>query len=190
MLDSLSAIVGAPSARATASDGVPGTGLRRAMGHFATGAAVICSHDRAGRKFGTTANAVSSVSLDPPLVLACVARESETLAVLIQSERFTINVPGAAQRALAARVARPSSAGSRDGVEHRPGGTPPVLQGDVAVLDCMLQETVGAGDHIIVLGRVVEVEHGEAHVDPLLSHSGGHLELEPEAPAPTQEAGP
>jgi flavin reductase (DIM6/NTAB) family NADH-FMN oxidoreductase RutF len=147
------------------------TTTANAMEHFAAGVAVVCSHDPAGRRLGTTANAVSSVSLDPPLVLACVARESETLAALMQTERFTIEVLGAAQRAPTTWFARPCGERSWERVERRPGGGP-MLHGSVAVLDCMLHETVGAGDHIIVLGRVVEVEHPEALVDPLLAAPG------------------
>src|SRR5450755_2318550 len=80
--------------------GVEADRLRAAMGMFATGVTVITSRDPDGRPVGTTAKAVSSVSLRPPLVLACLREESPTLAALLESRRFAINVLHRSQSAL------------------------------------------------------------------------------------------
>src|SRR5690242_1782138 len=93
-------------AAAPSPGGVEPDGLRTAMGQFATGVTVITTRDHAGRPFGTTANAVSSVSLRPPLVLACLRRESETLAALLERRRFAINVLHSSQSELSDRFAR------------------------------------------------------------------------------------
>src|SRR5450755_1523138 len=89
--------------------GVPADRLRKAMGMFATGVTVITTRDPDGRPFGTTANAVSSVSLRPPLVLACLREESETLAALLARRNFAINVLHSSQTELSDRFAQPSA---------------------------------------------------------------------------------
>ena len=66
--------------------------FRQVMGHFATGVTVITTHDGKGNLFGLTANAVSSVSLDPPLVLCCIARSSESHAAFAASGVFSVHI--------------------------------------------------------------------------------------------------
>src|ERR1700729_3329872 len=83
--------------------GVDADRLRSAMGQFATGVTVITTRDPSGQPFGTTANAVTSVSLTPPLVLACLRQESETLAALLERRRFAVNVLHSSQTALSDR---------------------------------------------------------------------------------------
>ena len=103
--------------------------LRAAMSHFATGVTVITAEDAAGR-FGSTANAVTSVSLDPPLLLVCLRDESRTLAALLRSGRFAVNVLHASQRELAERFARRDATWA--GVGHRDG----LIDGALATLEC------------------------------------------------------
>src|SRR5215210_4299284 len=99
----------APSGAAPSPDD-----LRAVMARFATGVTVVTT---AG-PLGSTANAVSSVSLDPPLVLVCLREESETLAGLRASGAYAINVLAEHQHELADRFARPASGGQWDGVSH------------------------------------------------------------------------
>ena len=79
--------------------------LRRVMGHFATGVAVVTTHDGQGRCYGLTANAVSSVSLDPPLVLVCVDKRAESYPAFDRSQVFVVNVLGEHQEELSRRFA-------------------------------------------------------------------------------------
>ena len=71
--------------------------MREAMGHFATGVTVVTARDGEGETVGTTVNAVSSVSLQPPLLLVCLARDSHTLSAIRESSRFAINILAADQ---------------------------------------------------------------------------------------------
>lgn len=145
---------------------VRGDDLRRAMGHFATGVAVVTAADASGRPFGTTANAISSVSLDPPLVLACLRRESETLDALRQTRRFAVNILGAGQRPLSDRFAKKAAIGTWEGVAHRLADGVPVLDETLATVECGLHDLADGGDHVIVVGRVVAVDQAGTEADP------------------------
>jgi 3-hydroxy-9,10-secoandrosta-1,3,5(10)-triene-9,17-dione monooxygenase reductase component len=162
--------------------------LRAAMGHFATGVAVVTAADAGGRPYGTTANAISSLSLDPPLVLACLRRESETLAALRQTRRFAVNVLGAGQRALSDRFARRAAPDTWDGVAHRLPDGVPVLDEAPATVECVVHEIADGGDHVIVIGRVVAVGHPDDHVEPLLFYRGRYAALDAPEPAPPETA--
>src|SRR5205807_4605463 len=87
------------------------TALRDAMSQFATGVTVITSRDALGWPVGTTVNALSSLSLDPPQILVCLAQTSRTLRALRQHRAFAVNVLAAHQRPLAALFAQPGSSG-------------------------------------------------------------------------------
>jgi 3-hydroxy-9,10-secoandrosta-1,3,5(10)-triene-9,17-dione monooxygenase reductase component len=153
----------------TVADLAPGK-LRAAVGHFATGVTVVTA--ASGDTWnGTTANAVSSVSLDPPLLLVCLRDESLTLASLLESGRFAVNVLHAEQQPLAHRFARRDA--GWDGVAHRDGR----LDGALATLECALHDVADGGDHRIVVGRVLAVEHPEEHAPPLLFYRGAYRGL-------------
>jgi flavin reductase (DIM6/NTAB) family NADH-FMN oxidoreductase RutF len=173
-----------PLAEPTASIGVEGAELRKAIGHFATGVTVVTSLTPDGRPIGSTANALSSVSLDPPLVLVCLREESETLYALLGRERFAINVLGHGQLELAERFAGRSHGHTWDRVSHRRGvHGAPLLEGAVATLECTLHDIADGGDHRIVIGRVLEVRHPETHVVPLVFYRGAYASLgEPPEP--------
>ena len=112
-----------------------------------------------GQPVGTTANAVSSLSLDPPLILVCFDRSSATLAAVLAHQAFAVNVLGARQQHLSANFARRGLAAAWDGVRHRRGPTgSPRLDGVIASLECTLEHRLDGGDHEIVVGRVREVE--------------------------------
>jgi 3-hydroxy-9,10-secoandrosta-1,3,5(10)-triene-9,17-dione monooxygenase reductase component len=165
--------------------GVDPDGLRTAMGQFATGVTVITTRDQAGRHFGTTANAVSSVSLRPPLVLACLRRESETLAALLERRRFAINVLHSSQSELSDRFARRAAADTWDSVAHRTANGIPLLEGAIATLECDLHDVADGGDHAVVVGHVIALEHGpETEAEPLLFYAGAYRRLGGPPPAP------
>jgi flavin reductase len=135
--------------------------FRKALGHFATGVTII-TVDLDGEVHGMTANAFSSVSLNPPMVLICVDHAANTHGHLHARKRFGINVLTEHQRKISEYYARPErthehaeqEAGARfDRTAH---GTP-VLQGGLAYLECSLKETHQAGDHTIFIAEVEEV---------------------------------
>jgi flavin reductase (DIM6/NTAB) family NADH-FMN oxidoreductase RutF len=153
--------------------------MRDVMGHFATGVSVITARDGEGAPVGTTANAISSVSLDPPLLLACLARSSETLAAIRGSGRFAVNILAAEQRHHSDRFARKGSAVGTHEVEfadHEHGV--PVLPGALATIACEVEAIHPAGDHQIVVGTARHLHHREPGAQPLLFFRGSYSEIQ------------
>ena len=150
--------------------------FRHAMGHFATGVTVVTSVDEDGKPVGTTASAVSSLSLDPPLVLACFDVQSLTLRAIREHGAFAINVLATSQQQLSANFARRGWAAAWDGVRHRRGITgSPRLEDVLAVLECTVENVHPGGDHEIVVGRVADVEVAYRDAAPLLHWRGSYL---------------
>jgi len=179
----------------TAADQVPGTHVpaaefRDAMGHFATGVTVITSVGAYGAPVGTTANAVTSLSLDPPLILVCFDRGSLTLRAIRGHGAFVVNVLAAGQEHLSASFARRGLAAAWDGVRHRRGPTgSPWLEGVLAVLECTVEHSLPGGDHEIVVGRVRHVETNATPAAPLVFFRGGYATLASQ-PTSTTRSGP
>jgi flavin reductase (DIM6/NTAB) family NADH-FMN oxidoreductase RutF len=152
--------------------------FRKALGCFATGVTVI-TVDREGEVHGMTANAFTSVSLDPMLVLVCVDHRARTHAHLHAKKRFGINVLCESQRTISEYYARAAEthqhaeeAGARfDRTRH---GTP-VLRGALAYLECRLQSAHEAGDHTIFIAEVEDATVGEGN--PLLFFRGKYQEI-------------
>ena len=145
--------------------------LREAMSRFPTGVSVVTTRDVSGVPHGTTANALTSVSLDPPLLLVCLAHTSRTLAALHTSRTFAVNLLGAGAEHLARGFARSGASEAWDGVEHSAGPSGSPLFADAhayAVIECEVEDVFPGGDHDIVLGRVVHVAVGEEPGDALL----------------------
>lgn len=152
--------------------------FRRAMGHFATGVTVITSVGRDGRPVGTTANAVSSLSLDPPLLLVCFDQSSQTLAAIRAHGAFAVNVLAAPQEELSANFARRGPTAVWDDVPHRPGLTgSPRLHGVLATLECTVEHRLPGGDHEIVVGRVRDAQTDDGESAPLLFWRGRYVSL-------------
>jgi flavin reductase (DIM6/NTAB) family NADH-FMN oxidoreductase RutF len=150
--------------------------FRAVLGRFATGVTVMTSVAD-GRPHGMTANAVASVSLDPPLVLVCVDRSAVMAEVVAAGGVFALSVLDRAQRPWSDRFAepgRPPGDEQFDGVPtiRRTTGAP-VLDGAVAWLDCQVWASYDGGDHVIVVGEVVDLDVGEAD-DPLLYFRSGY----------------
>ena len=153
--------------------------FRRAMGCFATGVTII-TVALEGEVHGMTANAFSSVSLDPPLVLVCVDHSTRTHSHLHSKKRFGINVLCQDQRAISEYYARPdrshehaeTEAGARfDRTKH---GTP-MLVGSLAYLECRLHSAQDAGDHTIFIAEVEDVVVREG--EPLLFFRGKYRKV-------------
>jgi len=160
------------------SAGIGAAEFREAMGHFATGVTVVTSIGEDGEPVGTTASAVSSLSLDPPLVLVCFDLASLTLRAIRARGSFVVNVLAAPQQHLSANFARRGGDAAWDGVCHRPGPTgSPRLDGVLAALECTVENSFPGGDHEIVVGRVHDVEISHNGAAPLLHWRGSYLPL-------------
>ena len=157
---------------------VPATEFRDAMGHFATGVTVITSIGADGTPVGTTANAVTSLSLDPPLVIVCFDLGSVTLRAIRGHGAFVVNVLAAPQQHLSRNFARRGLAAAWDGVEHRRGPTgSPRLEDVLAVLECTIEHALPGGDHEIIVGRVRHVETSPNPNGPLVFFRGTYASL-------------
>jgi flavin reductase (DIM6/NTAB) family NADH-FMN oxidoreductase RutF len=147
--------------------------FRKAMGCFATGVTVI-TVDQGGEVHGMTANAFTSVSLDPMLVLVCVDYRARTHAHLHARKRFGVNVLRSDQQAISEYYARssetPQHAEEAGAHFDRTAQGTPVLRGALAYLECSLQRAETAGDHTIFIAEVEDVVVREG--EPLLYFQG------------------
>ena len=150
--------------------------LRRVMGHFATGVTVITSVRSSGELHGLTANAFTSVSLVPPLLLICVDKKAESYPCFEESKVFTVNILAADQEALSRRFS--TSGGNKfEGVSYRIGGNgAPILEGTLAYIECKVTSTIDAGDHTMYVGDITQAETPHEG-KPLLFFRGGYREL-------------
>jgi len=145
---------------------------RSAIGHFATGVAVVTCDGPDGPS-GLTTNAVSSLSLDPLLLLVCFDNASRTLAAVRGSGRFAVNVLRAGQEELAAVFAsKRVQAEKFEAVTHRIEHALPVLDDALAWIACDVHELHPAGDHTIGIGAVTHVWSGPGEPKPLLFYRG------------------
>jgi flavin reductase (DIM6/NTAB) family NADH-FMN oxidoreductase RutF len=161
-----------PAAVVTAAE------FRQAIGHFATGVTVVTSVGADGEPVGSTASAVTSLSLDPPLVLVCFDRSSLTLQAVRTHGAFAVNVLAAPQQHLSANFARRGLAAAWDGIRHRPGRTgSPRLDGVLAIVECTVENRLPGGDHEIIVGRVQDAETGGQDAAPLLYWRGAYTSL-------------
>ena len=147
-----------------------GPWLRAMMGRFATGVTVVAA--RHGPLLaGMTANAVASISLDPPLLMASINRGSETHVAIVGSHSFAVSVLGDQQQAIAECFALPTTAGKLqqfcDAPWHEAETGSPILDGAIAFFDCRLHESHPAGTHTIFIGEIVAAGYEEG-VEPLL----------------------
>lgn len=155
---------------------IPDTELfREVFGHFATGVAVITSAGSTGAG-GMTANALCSLSLDPPLALVCFQEDARTLPIVRDARRFGVNVLAAEQAHLAGVFAsKIPEAEKLAGVEHSFVGGVPIIDEALAWAVCDLRDLVAGGDHTIAIGEVIALGHGEG--DPLIWYRGGYRSL-------------
>jgi flavin reductase (DIM6/NTAB) family NADH-FMN oxidoreductase RutF len=151
---------------------------RRAMSHLAGGVVIVTTRGPDGEPNGMTATAVCSVSVKPPLVMACMNQSANTHAAVVGSSVFALNILPVTERDLAQRFA--SSDGDKfDGVEVEVGQTgAPLLVAALAHCDCRVERSVSAGDHTIFIGRVLQAASRSAD-PPLLYFRGDYGSVRP-----------
>ncbi|WP_420633106.1 flavin reductase family protein [Candidatus Palauibacter sp.] len=153
---------------------------RGALANLAGGVVIVTTSDWRGQPRGMTATAVCSVSIEPPLVMACVHREAATHRAIGHSRAFALNLLPARSEDLARRFAS-SRRAKFDGLRTETGETgAPILADAMAHCECKVERAVDAGDHTIYIGRVLEVgyEKGEER-PPLLYFRGGYRSIAP-----------
>jgi flavin reductase (DIM6/NTAB) family NADH-FMN oxidoreductase RutF len=151
-----------------------GKEFRSTVGAFATGVTVVTTRGEE-HAYGMTANAFSSVSLDPPLILVCVIYPSEGAEHIQRNGVFAVNILAAAQEPMSRFFASRDRPRGRDAfrdVPHRTAATgSPILNGAAAFLDCRVHAAHEAGDHLIFIGEVLEIGEQEEPA-PLVFHAG------------------
>jgi len=155
--------------------GVPPEALRDTMAQFPTGVTVVTAIGPNGPA-GATANAVASLSLEPPLMLACLDLGSRTLVAVEHARVFGINVLAAEQADLARRFSTKDPHPEKwEGVTWEERAGAPMIEGSLIWLACELREVHDGGDHTIATGLVKELEAGKGR--PLLFHDGEYRPL-------------
>lgn len=142
--------------------------LRDALARFATGVTVVTTRTESG-PLGITANSFASVSLDPPLVLWMPAKASGRFTPFTRAERFAIHVLGAEQRDISQGFVSEGDIFDRLETSDADDGTP-LIQDCLARFHCVTHAVHDAGDHAIVVGRVLDAQHREG--TPLVFASG------------------
>ena len=162
----------AMSASRPETPAVDGPAWRRAMGAFTSGVTIVASAD-GGQVSATTVSAFSSLSLDPPLLLACLDRDSRTLAMIRRSGVFSVNILAAHQGPLAMLCAARGTVNRLADAAWREGGASgaPLLDGAAAHIECRLQQAVDGGDHVILIGEGLAVEV-DPEAEPLVYRHG------------------
>jgi flavin reductase (DIM6/NTAB) family NADH-FMN oxidoreductase RutF len=154
--------------------------FRSVIGHFASGVAVITSAD-GDSLHGMTANAISSLSLDPVLLLICVDKTAHTYQAVQASQAFAVNVLGEHQETLSRLFAKhdDSPPGTLRGQTFRKGQTgTPILTDCLAFLECRVVNMIDGGDHSIFLGEVVDEAVVNQDLAPLIFYRGGYRSLD------------
>lgn len=142
--------------------------LKDAMSRFTTGVTVVTTQFE-GQDYGMTCNSFNTVSLDPPLVMWCIRKNSQSHAAFTQGGGYVVNILAASQQAVAMKFTQGSHAERFSGLActATPSGNQR-LDGAVAWFDCTLEQTVSAGDHDILIGRVRAVG---THDAPALAYA-------------------
>ena len=149
--------------------------FRDLCGRFATGVTIVTAFDADGQPAGMTVNSFASVSLDPPLVSIAIDHAASAFAALHAAERWTVNILEAHQEALSRRFSA-TTPDRFDGVGWRHGPDNELfLDGALAWLTCQRWHSLEAGDHTVLIGRVLTGEAAE-HGRPLLYYRGGYAD--------------
>lgn len=167
-----------PAPATSASIAISPGELRSFAGHFPTGVAVVTTVQPDGAPCGVTINAVTSLSLDPPLFLICLDHRSNTLGALLQSGHFGLHFLAREQTEIS-RIFASKREDKFASVSHRPGRRgSPLIEGVIAAAECRVSELRPGGDHTIIIGEVEQVHvHGG---EPLLYHRGAYAALQGE----------
>jgi flavin-dependent trigonelline monooxygenase, reductase component len=161
--------------------------LRSVLGTFLTGVTVVTALDGDRQPRGLTANSFTSVSLNPPLILVCIAKTAGSHGVLLTANRFCVNILGEWQTGVSATFAS-GAARKFDAVEFDlVDDGPPLIRNCLSVLDCARHDLFDAGDHVIVVGRVIGFASNSG--SPLGYYRGGYVALGEGTQALEQRAG-
>lgn len=151
--------------------------FRSALGRFATGVCLVTAVDDRGDAQAVTVNSFASVSLEPPLILWSVQKDSDVYDLFHAAEHFAVGVLGRQQEDLSTRYAQKDCHRlARDHFRLGENGAP-LIRDALANFECTLEQTFEGGDHTIILGRVTRLLSSEALSEPLLFFAGDYGSL-------------
>jgi flavin reductase (DIM6/NTAB) family NADH-FMN oxidoreductase RutF len=160
---------------------VPSADFRTAMGQFATGVTVVTTTDGVNPQ-GMTVNALTSVSLDPPIVVIALGRKRFIVPAIDASRRYAVNILAEDQQWLSDCFAGANVTPSREafcGASWHPGVTGlPLISGAIATLECSVEDRFEVGDHYLFVGRVDACTIDEPEAPPLLYHRKRYLRIQ------------
>lgn len=149
--------------------------LRNAFGSFATGVTVVTTLDTDRTPRGFTANSFTSVSLDPPMLLICIAKSAHSLAAFEQCEYFSVNILGEDQREISGLFASKKTEKFELAEWYSGFADIPLISGAIATFVCKRENLVAAGDHVVLIGEVKD--YAEVTGSPLGYFKGNYFAL-------------
>jgi flavin reductase (DIM6/NTAB) family NADH-FMN oxidoreductase RutF len=150
--------------------------FRKTMGLFATGVTVMAAEVN-GKIYGMTANSVTSVSLEPLLLLVCVHKDGQIMEFLHNSRGFSINILNEDQADLSRFFANMWTEPERPEFKFKPWVGGPRLENAIGSIACRTREHFEGGDHWIVMGEVIDLYRQENPADPLLFYRGQYRRI-------------
>ena len=151
--------------------------FRSALGRFATGVCLVSAVDSDGVAHAVTVNSFSSVSLDPPLVLWSVQKDSDVYELFCEAPLFAIGVLTGAQEAHSSHYAQKDCHRLAAAHFYEGENGAPLIHDALVNFECTLQDTIDGGDHTILLGRVTRLVAGNTDAGPLLFYAGDYRSL-------------
>lgn len=167
-------------------EGVSADEFRAALARLAAGVVLVTAHDPEhgprGEDVGMTATAFLSVSLEPPLVMVSVRNDSRMDDLLERQPLWAVSVLSESQRHIAGRFAMKGRISDRllfEDIPHAPGTATgaPVVRGALSALECRTEQRVTAGDHTLVIGRVLTATAPSTESGPLMYFKGKYRQL-------------
>lgn len=136
--------------------------FKKAMSRYASGVTIVTTIDEDGKKWGFTASSFSSLSLDPPMILVCLAETADCFEAFNQADIFSVNIIGPEHEELAYRFSK-KNVNKFSGGEFVDGQTgAPILPNSLVSMECSLYKSYPGGDHIILVGSVLNAHVGSS----------------------------
>ena len=149
--------------------------LRQALGSFPTGVTVVSCLDKNNNPLGFTANSFTSVSLDPQLISICIDKESFNIDIFSITEHFAVSILSESQQSISTTFATPNEERFKD-IDWRSEDTgSPIISNAVAWFDCKTEQVVDAGDHLILIGKIISFDSSPK--TPLMYLRGNYVNL-------------
>jgi flavin reductase (DIM6/NTAB) family NADH-FMN oxidoreductase RutF len=150
--------------------------FRAALGRFASGVTVITTRDAAGKPHGLTVSAFCSLSAEPPLILACIHKQTTSHSAFFEREAFVVNILGEDQQHVSRQFAEPAIDKFNGTVFSENEDGLPKLEDCLVTLDCRVVEAHDGGDHTIIIGAIERAEIGQGR--PLIYFYGNYRKIE------------